>query len=165
MQIGEVLGPLGVEHHVGQRVPGLRGTGDGEFRHEVIDQIVDELKGYRLADVQARNETFFQEEAEKLERRSEDLKVGLEREIKKLDKEIATLRREGRQSRGLEEQLAMQKRLRVLEDRRKEKRRQYYDEQDHIDADQKAFIEQMEAQLRDKRVDLQDLFTIRWTLR
>ena len=93
------------------------------------------------------------------------MKIGLEREIKKLDKEITTLRRESRQARGLEEKLAMQKQLRSLEDKRSAKRRQYYDQQDHIEADQRALIDRMEHQLRDKKVEMTDVFTIRWSMR
>jgi adenine-specific DNA-methyltransferase len=130
----------------------------------VVSTIREELQSLHLGDVDARNEAFFEEEAEKLELRSEDLKVGLEREIKRLDKEIAALRREGRQSRGLEERLALQKTLRSLEERRKGKRRQYYEEQDHIDADQRTLIERMEMQLRDRKVDVFDVLTIQWSL-
>jgi len=159
-------------HHVRPDVAEKLFSLDGRVAESVaqqppaeLAQILDELQGFRLADIESRNEQFFQEEAEKIERRSEDMKIGLEREIKKLDKEITTLRRESRQARGLEEKLAMQKQLRSLEDKRSAKRRQYYDQQDHIEADQRALIDRMEHQLRDKKVEMTDVFTIRWSMR
>lgn len=130
----------------------------------VLTAIRDELKGFRLSDVETRNEELFQEEAEKIERRSEDLKLGLEQEIKKLDKEISAQQREARKAKGLQEKLDAQKAVRSLENRRDTKRRQYFEEQDRIKADQDNLIQGLEKQLHEKKVDLTTLVTIRWSL-
>ena len=108
--------------------------------------------------------SFFQEEAEKIEARSEDLKVGLERDIKKLDKEITAQQKESRKARSLAEKLEAQKGLRTLETRRDTKRRQYFEEQDRIKRDQDALIAGLESALQKKRVELHPVLTLRWHL-
>ena len=115
-------------------------------------------------EIEARSEEYFGEEAEKIERRSEDLTVGLDREIKKLGKDIAAAQREARKARGLQEKLEAQKAVRALEARRDAKRRQFYEEQDRIKADHDKLITDLERQLAAKKVDVEPIFTMRWRL-
>ena len=86
-----------------------------------------------LQSVDARNGCFFDEEVAKLERWADDLKLGLEREIKDLDQQIKEVRREGQAATALTEKLAAQKKLRAVENQRNKKRRELYDAQDAID--------------------------------
>lgn len=145
----------------------LRGAVQGVAPETVSPEVVamrEDLKLQRLSELETRNETFFQEEADKIERRSEDLKLGLEREIKKLDREITAQQREARKTKGLQEKLEAQKAWRVLEGRRDAKRRQYFEEQDRIKADQDALIQGLERQLQEKKVVLESVLTLRWNL-
>ena len=49
------------------------------------------MKSFRLADIAERDEAYFQEEGEKLDNRANDLRLGLEREIKRLEPHRAEL--------------------------------------------------------------------------
>ena len=60
----------------------------------------------RLQSVDARNGRFFDEEVAKLERWADDLKLGLERELKDLDQEIKEARREGQAATALTEAIS-----------------------------------------------------------
>jgi adenine-specific DNA-methyltransferase len=59
----------------------------------VLGQLRDELRGLRLDAIQTRNETFFEEEVDKLERWAEDVKFGIERELRELDAQIRTAKK------------------------------------------------------------------------
>ena len=113
--------------------------------------------------VDERNGRFFDEEVAKLERWSDDLKLGLEREIKDLDQQIKEIRRETQAATALTEKLAAQKKVKAVESERNRKRRELYDAQDAIDRDRDELIAKIEKQLSMEQ-ELQSLYSIRWTL-
>ncbi len=112
-------------------------------------------------EISARNARFFEIEADKLDGWADDLKVGLERELKDLDRQIKEARRAATIALTLEEKLAGQKAVKVLEAERSTKRRSLFDAQDRIDAERTQLIAQIESKL-DQLVTSKRLFTIRW---
>jgi adenine-specific DNA-methyltransferase len=72
--------------------------------------------------ISERNARFFEAEADKLDGWADDLKVGLEREIKEMDKQIKEARRGATTALTLEEKLAGQKQIKALEGLRFQKR-------------------------------------------
>jgi len=64
---------------------------------------------------------------------ADDLKLGLEREIKELDRQIKEARRATTIAVSLEEKLAAQRKMKAVESERNQKRRALFDSQDDID--------------------------------
>jgi hypothetical protein len=117
-----------------------------------------------LGEVEARNGRYFDAEVSKLDRWSDDLKLGLERELKDLDAEIQARRKESAVVIALADKLAAQRDIKALEQRRNRKRRDLYEEQDKIDEQRAALIDGIERQLRTTHA-VQRLFTARWSIR
>ena len=113
--------------------------------------------------INTRNATFFEQEAERLDAWAEDLKVGLERELKDIDRQIKEARRAASAALNLEEKLGGQKRIKALEATRSQKRRALFDAQDDIDLKRGELIEDLEGKLQQKS-QLEEIFTIRWRL-
>jgi adenine-specific DNA-methyltransferase len=113
--------------------------------------------------VSERNARFFGAEADKLDGWADDLKVGLEREIKEIDRQIKEARRAATAALTLEEKLAGQKQIKSLEAVRNAKRRNLFEAQDEIDRQRAELIALIEAKLEQKSA-LSSLFTIRWML-
>lgn len=78
----------------------------------VVPAALDTQTRARQADIQRsvaeRNTKFFEEEAEKLDAWSDDLKLGLERELKDLDRQIKESRRNSTTAVTLEDKLVRQ---------------------------------------------------------
>ena len=121
-----------------------------------------EASGIQRA-VSERNARYFGAEADKLDGWADDLKVGLEREIKEIDRQIKEARRAATSALTLEEKLEGQRRVKSLEALRNAKRRNLFEAQDEIDRQRGALIAQIEARLEQK-VEITSLFTIRWQL-
>lgn len=83
--------------------------------------------------ISERNARFYEAEADKLEGWADDLKLGLEREIKELERQIKEARRAATTALTLEEKLAAQKTIRAIEAQRNQKRRALFDAQDQVD--------------------------------
>jgi superfamily II DNA or RNA helicase len=113
--------------------------------------------------VSQRNTGFFEAEAAKLESWSDDLKLGLERELKELDRLIKEARREATTALTLEAKLTAQKRIRSLESTRNDKRRSLFEAQDRVDRQRDELISAIEGKLT-QGTGTQVLFTIRWNL-
>jgi len=114
-------------------------------------------------EISERNAEFFEAEATKLDNWADDLKVGLEREIKDIDRQIKEARRAASAALSLEEKLAGQKQIKALESHRKERRRSLFDAQDEIDNNRERLIGSIEGKLKSKASE-EELFTIRWIL-
>jgi len=106
---------------------------------------------------------FFETEAAKLDGWADDLKLGLEREIKELDQQIKEARRAATAALTLEEKLAGQKQIRALENQRNQKRRSLFDAQDEVDEQREELIARIEEKLR-RQTGLIQLFAVRWAL-
>lgn len=117
----------------------------------------------RLRQVEERNSRFFDEEVVKLDGWSDDLKQGLEREIKELDRQIREFRKTSALAAALKDKLEAQKGLRLLESERNRKRRELFDAQDAIDVQRDVLIGRIEKQLC-QRHTLEPLFAFRWRL-
>ncbi len=114
--------------------------------------------------ISERNARFFEAEAEKLDGWADDLKVGLEREIKEIDRQIREARRAATAALTLEEKLAGQKQVKALEAQRNQKRRSLFDAQDEVDQRREELIAEIEGKLA-QRVTAEELFAVRWELR
>nr|WP_182591490.1 SNF2-related protein [Methylobacterium fujisawaense] len=129
-----------------------------------IEKSSSEAQALIRRGVSERNARFFEAEADKLDGWADDLKVGLEREIKEIDRLIKEARRAATTALTLEEKLAGQKQIKTLEATRNQKRRSLFDAQDQIDRQRAELIAQIESKLEQKVEDA-PLFTIRWQLR
>jgi adenine-specific DNA-methyltransferase len=132
--------------------------------HERLRSLAEAERRAVLEHVTARNTRFFDEEVEKLERWADDLKAGLERDIKDLDAEIRAARRDARVEAGLEAKVAAQRHIKELQAERGRKRRALFEAQDEIDAKKDDLLARVEARLR-QTVAEEPLFTIRWRVR
>ena len=117
-----------------------------------------------LHGIEIRNGRYFDTEVAKLDLWSDDLKLGLERELKELDAAIRDARKQSAVAIALADKLAAQREIKTLERRRNHKRRDLYEEQDKIDEKRAELIEDIEKQLAATH-RYEPLFTVNWTLK
>lgn len=133
---------------------------------ETLDALQAILRQREQTHVQAvseRNARYFEAEAQKLDNWADDMKVGLERELKDLDRQINEARRAAAATSTLEDKLAGQKALKALESQRNQKRRSLFDAQDELDRQREALIRTIEGKLGQKTATV-PLFLIRWSV-
>lgn len=117
------------------------------------------------AEQRVRLEEIFIQESEKLDRWADDLKSGLELEVKDIDKEIKEAVKAARQTAGmgLAERLTAERGKQVLERKRKAKRRALEDEEDAIDVRRDDLLSDVETKLA-AELNVEDVLTVRWEL-
>lgn len=138
-------------------------NGDATLPLPDLSTSIDAEQKRCMEEVDQRNAELFDQEALKLDHWSDDLKQGLEREIKEMDSAIKEARKVATAAETLAEKLEAQKTIKSLEKSRKEKRKRLYEAQDDIDDQRDELIERVQAQL-EQRVSSTEIFTIRWTL-
>jgi hypothetical protein len=116
-----------------------------------------------LDDVMHRNNKFFGDEIEKIDKWAEDRKQSLEIQLKELDAEIKAVMRESRLAPDLQAKIELRRQASDLERARNRKRRELFDEQDKIENSKDEIITRVEARLK-QTVTSEALFTIRWTI-
>lgn len=131
---------------------------------EVLQVELEARQTTLLRDINQRNLGYFEQEVQKLDAWVDDLKLGLEQEIKAIDVEIKEVRRMAAVSATLEEKLAQQKHQRELESKRSKLRPELFARQDEIEAQHNALINQLEIQLQ-QQVEERTLFTVEWELK
>ena len=129
-----------------------------------LRQIADSRQAAIQHDIAERNTRLFSAEADKLDGWADDLKLGLEREIKELDRQIREVRRAATIALTLEDKLDGQKQVRALEAQRNQKRRTLFDAQDRVDEQREELIADIEVRLTQK-TSLELHFSITWSLR
>jgi hypothetical protein len=142
-----------------QKAAGLFSATDGTLAADLASRKVQVLR-----DIHRRNLGYFKQEIEKLDAWTDDLKLGLEQEIKGIDFEIKEVRRTAAISPTLDEKLSHQKRQRELETKRSKLRRELFTRQDEVEAQRNDLITQLEVQLQ-QQVEEKTLFTIEWELK
>jgi hypothetical protein len=101
------------------------------------------------AKIEEENKKYFLEECAKLDVYSEDLKEGLQRELKEIGKEITEKKRIFKSStdRPLAEMLDMKAEVNKLEERRKKMRRELYEREDEIDTANERLQDEIRSKL------------------
>ncbi|NWC39454.1 DEAD/DEAH box helicase [Pseudomonas tolaasii] len=133
----------------------------GEAGAALLIGDLEQRKDQLLREIKQRNMGYFEQEVEKLDAWVDDLKLGLEQEIKGIDAEVKELRRTAATAATLEEKLGHQKKQRELEGKRSKLRRELFVRQDEIEEERNSLIDKLEQQLQ-QQVKEQTLFTIEW---
>ncbi|MEO9210119.1 MAG: hypothetical protein ABI208_03425, partial [Ginsengibacter sp.] len=108
-----------------------------------------------------RNHSFFDEEVDKLEKWSEDVRESIKYEIKELGKEIKTRKTEARKLLNLEQKVKEQRIIKDLEKRLAEKRFNQYKNEDEIENRKDGLLDEVEKRLKQQTTE-QKLFIIKW---
>jgi ERCC4-related helicase len=137
---------------------------NSSLEHPTLEKQATERQEAIRRHVTQRNAEFFEIEADKLDAWAEDLKVGLEREIKEFDRQIKEARKAAVAALTLEEKLAGQKKIKAIEAERGKRRRALFDAQDEIDRRRQQLINEIEGKLQ-QQVSSQRLFSVRWQVR
>ncbi len=140
----------------------VAGTSDGNPNSQ-LQSVTQRRRVEIQRTISERNARFFEAEAEKLDGWADDLKLGLEREIKEIDRQIKEARRATTAALTLEEKIAGQKQIKALEAQRSQRRRSLFDAQDQVDKQREELIANIEGKLT-QNSSLQQLFVIRWKL-
>jgi ERCC4-related helicase len=134
----------------------------GEVPSAVQTAILDKQAAIQTA-IEARNIRFFEAEADKLDDWAGDLKIGLERELKDLDRQIKEKRHDSRQAATLEAKVEFHRQVKALEKLRADRRRGLFEAQDVIDSRKEALLTSIESRLS-QAVSSRDLFALRWRI-
>lgn len=137
----------------------LSSTADSELSSDV-----EIRKTELLREINRRNLGYFEQEVQKLDAWADDLKLGLEQEIREIDRQIKEVRSTAATAPTLEEKLSWQKKQRELEGKRSKLRRDLFSRQDEVEAQRNGLISQLELQLQ-QQVEEHVLFTIEWELK
>ncbi len=135
----------------------------GQPPPDLLQREQQQLLATRLAESNARNGRHLDEELAKLDHWAEDLKMGLEYEIKEMDKNIREARRQAGASGKLEDKLAAQKNIKSIESARNKKRRELFEAQDKIERQRDDLILNIEKQMQQKH-EVAPLFVAGWSL-
>mgnify|MGYP001338144324 CR=1 FL=1 len=136
------------------------GVIDGKYGLRLQEQL-DAQRDTILGTLGQRNAAYFEVELEKLEKWADDLKAGLELELKELDTEIKAMKRSAKLEMALDAKLQLHRKVKELESDRSKKRRALFEAQDEIDRRKENLISNVEARLQ-QSVSTEELFTVWW---
>ena len=130
----------------------LPATVIGEFSNEafILEQKRQDGIAARIQCIENENKRYYLEECEKLDAYSEDLKEGLERELKDLRKQISEKRKTLRSSKDtepLDVLIAMKDDINKMEEKRKTMQRDMYDRQDEIEEENDRLQNEIRARM------------------
>lgn len=131
-----------------------------------VPALDDQLKAQQdqvLEEIGLRNNRWLDQEVSKLDRWSEDLKFGLEQEIKDLDLQIRETKRASTAAATLADKLVHQRALKTLQTTRNQKRKDLFVAQDEVEARRDGLIASIETRMT-KGQTLAPIFSIRWRL-
>ena len=161
---GEIIPSDIVEYML--RLPGTENSIEAELSEATATCLADVISAQR-AEITAtnaeRNNNFFEEEMQKLDDWSEDVKAGLEKELRDLDAEIKLRKSESKKTSRLEEKVRLQRLIKDLEKQRSEKRLNLYQAQDDVDEKKETLLAKVEAMLAQK-IEQIKLITFHWRI-
>ncbi len=161
---GETVPPDIAEYML--RLPGSERPLEAELSEATASALTDAIIAQRAEITAAnaeRNNNFFEEEMEKLDNWAEDVKAGLEKELRDLDAEIKLRKSESKRASSLAEKVRLQRLIKDLEKRRSEKRLNLYQAQDEIDEKKETLLAKVEAMLAQK-IKQTKLLTFHWRI-
>ncbi len=128
-----------------------------------LDSQIEAQQRQILEEVSLRNNRWLDQETVKLDRWSEDLKIGLEQEIKDLDKEIREAKRASSAAAALADKLVHQRTVKTLQATRNQKRKDLFVAQDEVESRRDGLIADIEARMTQAQ-RLTPIFALRWRL-
>ena len=129
----------------------------------ILKSLFDKEQDRIVEDISIKNSQFFDEETEKLEKWAHDIKLGMEKTLRELDRLLVESRKASRGKLSLEQKIEAQEKLRSLECKRNELRLNIYDEQNKIDDRREQLIDETKKKLT-QRLNEKHLFTIKWRI-
>jgi exonuclease VII large subunit len=148
------------------RLPGSEDPLNAELSEATASALADAITAQRAEITTAnaeRNNNFFEEEMEKLDNWAEDVKAGLEKELRDLDAEIKLRKSESKKTSRLDEKVRLQRLIKDLEKRRSDKRLNLYQAQDEVDEKKETLLAKVEAMLAQK-IEQTKLVTFHWNI-
>jgi ERCC4-related helicase len=130
---------------------------------QILATQLQQLENITKLEIAERNNKFFVDEIDKLERWADDLKSELESALKNLDAEIRQLKKDAKIAADLEEKLGIHRKLKDVEGDRSRKRRSLFEAQDEIDQKKEVLISGVESRLQ-QTITTENIFTIRWKI-
>lgn len=128
---------------------------------------LDEIEQGHISDISSmiaeRNSKFFDQEVDKLDGWSEDMKKALEIELRKLDIDIKTAKTNAKKIVNLDEKLKIQREIKDSEKKRNEMRKQLYEAQDQVDLKKDHLLRTIEKQMNQNKT-IKSLFSIKWKI-
>lgn len=137
-----------------------------ELAPPISDRLTREARRHTEATLSSsleRNNTFFREERDKLEKWADDALAGAERALSDTKEQIKVLTRQARTAPNLEEQQAIQQKIADLEKRKRRQRQQIFDVEDEIIGRRDRMIGDLEKRLAQKTSST-PLFILRWSV-
>jgi superfamily II DNA or RNA helicase len=128
-----------------------------------IDEQLQQQQKRILEEIAVRNNQWLDQEVNKLDRWSDDLKLALEQEIRDLDLEIREAKRASTSAGTLAEKLTHQKTLKTLQTTRNQKRKDLFAAQDEVETRRDGLIADIEARMKQGESP-ESIFAIRWRL-
>jgi len=108
-----------------------------------------------------RNNIYFDDEMNKLEKWSDDMRNAIRNEIKELDKDIKSRKTEARKQNNLELKIKEQRVIKQLEKTLAEKRYNQYKYEDEVESKKESLLDDVEKRLKQQTSEV-ILFTVRW---
>lgn len=124
-------------------------VGDYPIESPELIQLRDKRLGVQRERIEEANKQFYLEECNKLDAYSDDLKEGLKRKRKELDKQIKEKEKICRESTSLplDQIVAMKDEIFKLKDRKKKMQREIYQQEDEIDMQRDKLQEEIREKL------------------
>jgi len=110
-----------------------------------------------------RNNKYFNEAREQLEKWADDMVLAAEKELRDTKDQIKALNRQARQATTIQEQRELQEKIRDLERKKRRQRQRIFDIEDEIMEKRDKLIDALEKRMQ-QRTSSEQLFTIRWTV-
>jgi hypothetical protein len=157
-----------IESEIAERLFSLNASvqGQAELPNTVLpvfEEILHQQKQSIISMNTERNRDFFDTEMDKLDQWAEDMKIGLEKEIKDLDAEIKLRKSEAKKILNLESKVRAQRVIKELEKKRSEKRQRLFVAQDDIDNRKEELLSDIEKRLK-QSVEKIEVFSIKWKM-
>lgn len=110
-----------------------------------------------------RNNAFFQEESDKIDRYTDDKLYAAEKELRDVKSKIKSLQREVRTVENIERKVVLEEEIATLERKQRRLRQNIFDVEDEIELERKELIENLRQHMNAK-ITQEQLFTFRWKL-